>query len=243
MGDYGDYEDQINDYYLYDGGEYGEAEEDGEEGAAEQDGCDGSSNSGRAARSGPGVSVRDKAAAAAVDEVVLALQERIDASEAECRHLRAQVDSQRVLLQQLQASTLMSFDRLTVESDDPMPRRAVPDHPLLIATDAADAEMVRLLLDNGADASVHANAALLLACQRGSSEIAALLLDKGADVHADCDSPMVWAAMRGDLDLARLLLSRGGRVDTMRGCALRLATKHGHALMVELLLDAGCKVV
>jgi hypothetical protein len=172
-------------------------------------------------------------------DLVLELQQRISEYEAEIRSLRAKLESQKLLMEQLQSDALMSFE---------MPRKVTvgagfPDHPLLVAADAGDAAMVALLLEKGgADPAVHSNAALLLACQNGHVEVAEMLLQRGADVHVDYDSPLLWAAQRGDTAMTRVLLTKGASPDRLDCCALRLATKLGHVDVVNALLEAGVKL-
>jgi hypothetical protein len=172
-------------------------------------------------------------------DIVLELQMRIVEYEAKIRLLSAKLESQRLLLEQLQTDALMSFD---------MPKRltkgdnSFPDHPLLVAADAGDASMVGLLLQKGADPTIHSNAALLLACQNGHVDVAEMLLEHGADVSVDYDSPLLWAAQHGDEALTRMLLAKGARPDRLDRCALRLATRMGHVGVVDALLDGGAKL-
>ena len=172
-------------------------------------------------------------------DFVLELQMRIVEYEAKIRQLNATLESQRLLLEQLQADALMSFD---------MPKKLTkgdicfPDHPLLVAADAGDVPMVSLLLQRGADPTVHSNASLLLACQNGHQDVAEMLLEHGADVNVDYDSPLLWAAHHGDELMTRMLLAKGASPNRLDHCALRLATKMGHVGVVDALLGGGAKL-
>lgn len=81
------------------------------------------------------------------------------------------------------------------------------------------------------------NGLLLGACQRGHLEIVKYLLDVGANVHVDHDSPLQWASQRGDQDLAELLLERGANAQALNNCPLRLALHMGHKNIVRILME------
>jgi hypothetical protein len=180
--------------------------------------------------------------------LILMLQGVIDTLKCEIRALKSQLESQRVLLEQLQTGALMSQEHMTLQTParcrEPsrVQASAFPEHPLLLAADIGDAQMVGMLLDNGADPHVHGNAALLLASQGGHIEVVEILLDRGADVHVDYDSPLQWACQRGDAAMSMLLASRGATLDALNGCPLRLAVQLGHTDVAQVLIDAGCRI-
>jgi RNA polymerase sigma-70 factor (ECF subfamily) len=89
--------------------------------------------------------------------------------------------------------------------------------PLVRAVQTGDAELVRLLLDAGADPDARcgcarAETALWMAALIGDCEIATVLLDAGADDDATAfagASPLAVAAQRGHHDVARVLVAAG----------------------------------
>jgi ankyrin repeat protein len=166
---------------------------------------------------------------------VLELQQKVDEYELEMRKLRAQIDSQRFLLQQMQQEALMSVRLRGVASSAEQHQ-----HPLIQAAGSGDALMVAILIDNGADPRMHGDAALLVACQRGHHAVAEMLLERGACVHVDHDSPLLWAAERGDVILATLLIKHGARCVALDNLALRIAVRKGDHEMAKLLLSSGC---
>jgi ankyrin repeat protein len=91
---------------------------------------------------------------------------------------------------------------------------------------------------------------LLMAVFRNQPEVVRLLLDAGADVNVvggEGDSPLRWAAQQGDIELARLLLDRGAARDLDVGGgvsgmnALGIAAHRLDVEMVQFLLDAGAR--
>jgi ankyrin repeat protein len=163
---------------------------------------------------------------------VLQLQQQVCAYELEVRNLRAQLESQRVLLQQLQEDALMS---IKLRGGATLSKN---EHPLLQAASTGDALMVAILLDNGADPRVQGNSAILLACQKGHHGVAEMLLERGSDVHVDHDSPLLWAVERGDVVLAKLLIKYGARCGTLENLAVRMAVRNGNHDMVKVLLQS-----
>lgn len=110
-------------------------------------------------------------------------------------------------------------------------------------------ELVRLLLDNGADTETIDPAlgetALHLAAMSDSMEVARLLIDQGANIEARDNvirrTPLLYAAQVGSPQLVELMLDRGAEInvqDDTRDTPLHLAFENSPAI-VELLLDRG----
>ncbi len=117
---------------------------------------------------------------------------------------------------------------------------------------ADNKDLVKLLLDSGADAngSTLRETALMRACCGGNEENVKLLLDCGADVNAlDDDSgytALIAASMEGHKEIVKHLLDCGADVnvrDKQLGLtALIWTATLGHTEIVRLLLDNGADV-
>jgi ankyrin repeat protein len=91
--------------------------------------------------------------------------------------------------------------------------------------------------------------ALHHACAAGRAEVVRLLLDKGADKDKEDEClwrPLHFASAMGHLGVVRLLLQRGAALEPFdvgdwdpSEQPLHLACEHGHVEVVRLLLDAG----
>ncbi|KAJ2720308.1 hypothetical protein GGI07_004684 [Coemansia sp. Benny D115] len=104
-------------------------------------------------------------------------------------------------------------------------------------------QLVRLLLQRGADANARSGRPLIFACSRGSPLTAAELLRHGADLHVRNNEPLRLAAERGHREVVRLLIrhfdtSQDTLLQEDGVCeALRLAAQGGHLDVVRMLLE------
>jgi ankyrin repeat protein len=156
-----------------------------------------------------------------------------------------------VELDVFEAAALGDVDRVRelVDADPSLANGHAPDgfHALGLAAFFGQPEVVRLLLERGADVDrVAMNAqirttALQAAAASGDFESARLLLDAGADPNRTQPggfTALHAAAANGDEPLAGLLLAHGAdrhaRIDDDRSSA-EIAADHGHAELAALL--------
>ncbi|CDW56762.1 Ank 2 domain containing protein [Trichuris trichiura] len=124
--------------------------------------------------------------------------------------------------------------------------------PLMDAASAGHTDVVRCLVEHGADVNAHSsigNTPLIYACAAGHEEAVEILLDAGADVDLCNDngqSPLMEAAAAGHIGIARLLVDHGARVNFASSelkvgleTPLTLACYRGHTDMVKFLLKVG----
>jgi hypothetical protein len=123
--------------------------------------------------------------------------------------------------------------------------------PLYYASLAGVAELVRLLLDKGADVNSQGGEygnALQAALAYSHEVVVRLLLDKGVDVNAkggQYGNALQAASAKGNEAMARLLLDKGADVNAKGGDygnALQAALANGNEAMARLLLDKGADV-
>lgn len=135
------------------------------------------------------------------------------------------------------------------------------DNPLIRACDDGCTELVRLLLDHGADVNIAAGwydgsghdgvnglpaFPLLAACRHGHVETIHLLIQREADVNLNSGSALAIAAQNGHLGAAMLLIESGACVNSSRSTgtysALMAASDNGHIEVARLLLDKGADI-
>lgn len=118
--------------------------------------------------------------------------------------------------------------------------------PLFNASSVGDLELVRLLVDRGADVNkpweTLGRTPLWVAAQDGHTQIVEYLLDRGASPNQRDTSgwtPLHAAAISGKLEIVKLLLERGTYTDADRESCLREAAAYGRSKVVKLLIVQG----
>ena len=123
---------------------------------------------------------------------------------------------------------------------------------LLVAAEEGKAEVVKRLLDAGADvnqADTSGRTPLMFASLNGHMAVAEMLLERGADVNqamVDVWSPLYIAAEKGHTNVMRLLLAQEGievnQAKIIGWTPLYVAAYEGHKNVVALLLAAGADI-
>ncbi|CAC5378634.1 unnamed protein product [Mytilus coruscus] len=120
--------------------------------------------------------------------------------------------------------------------------------PVMIACRQGHTEIVRMLIDTGADYNKCNNygwSPVTFACGKGHTEIVRMLLDIGTDYNK-CDSegcsPVMIACRYGRTEIVRMLLDIGAdynKCDNEGWSPVMSACRHGHTEIVRMLLDIG----
>lgn len=123
------------------------------------------------------------------------------------------------------------------------------NHALCKASAGGHAEIVELLLDNGADieASDREVTPLMEASIMNHIEVVRLLLNKGANVNGDraSSTPLTCAAANSDIEVVRELLVAGAdpnKIIDNGGSAVRAAAGEGRLDVVITLMEYGANI-
>lgn len=120
------------------------------------------------------------------------------------------------------------------------------------AAEDGNADLVQLLLENGADfllADIYGGTALHMAALHGYDVVVRLLLEKGASVTAvdrEGETALHAGAMGGNKTVVRLLLDKGANYsvgDATGWTPLHTASFSGRDAVVQLLLEEGADVL
>src|SRR3990167_4753558 len=122
---------------------------------------------------------------------------------------------------------------------------------LIVAAVSGHTDIVRLLLDRGANINHDNNlgaTALIVAAENGHTDTVILLLDKGADINHATDygsTVLVYAARSGLTDIVQLLLGRGMNLNQTNSggfTPIMVAAQQGRTDTVRLFLDRGSDI-
>jgi len=116
------------------------------------------------------------------------------------------------------------------------------DSALRWAAFDGDLDVVKYLIDKGADIHANDDNALKQAASRGHLEVVKYLVEKGANIHADNNDSLRWAASNGHLEVVKYLVEQGADIHAENEKALRWAVRNGHLEVIKYLIEAGADV-
>ena len=85
------------------------------------------------------------------------------------------------------------------------------DESLRLSAENGHIDMVKYLVENGADIHAQNDESLRLSAKNGHLGVVKYLVENGADVHADDDCALYLSACNGHLEVVRLLLENGAK--------------------------------
>ena len=109
------------------------------------------------------------------------------------------------------------------------------------AAEKGDIDMVKFLVEKGADINANDGLALFLAANIGNYDMVKYLVEKGADIHACNDSALCCAAENGSLDVLKFLVEKGADINA-NGSVLAWAVYSKNLDMIEYLVEQGADI-
>jgi hypothetical protein len=116
------------------------------------------------------------------------------------------------------------------------PKKWKADKVILGEREYINIDVIRRLIDEGADPTADDSSVLRWATLSGNTEIVKLLLEAGTDPKSINSLALRWAAENGHIEIVKLLLPDSIEVISL---ALQWAAEYGHIEIVKLLLEAG----
>jgi len=103
-------------------------------------------------------------------------------------------------------------------------------------------EVVKFLVEKGADIHADDNYAFCWASKNGHLEVVKFLVEKGADIHANNNVALRLASMNAQLEIIKFLVEKGVDIHADNEYALRFASYNGHLEVVKLLVEKGANI-
>ncbi|MNY42078.1 Ankyrin repeat protein [compost metagenome] len=76
----------------------------------------------------------------------------------------------------------------------------------------------------------------------GHLEVVKFLLEQGADIHAESNKALRFAAIEGCLDVVKYLVEQGADIHAQNEGALQTAAQRGHIEVVKCLVEQGAPI-
>ncbi|AKI80641.1 putative ankyrin repeat protein [Acanthamoeba polyphaga mimivirus] len=86
------------------------------------------------------------------------------------------------------------------------------------------------------------NSQLVNNCKTGNLNMVKYLIDLGADIKSDNNSAVIYASKNGHLEVVEYLVSQGANIRANKDLAVRWAFRKGHIEVVEFLISQGAKL-
>jgi len=102
-----------------------------------------------------------------------------------------------------------------------------------------DVNVIKGLLEEGADIHIDEELTLKWASENGHLEIVELMIEHVANIHARRECALKWASNNGHFEIVKLLLEHGANVHAVEDCALRWASAQGQLEVIKLLIKHG----
>ena len=103
-------------------------------------------------------------------------------------------------------------------------------------------EVVKYLIEKGADVHTKNDSALRTSAEKGHLEVVKYLIEKGADIHAVNDSALHFSVLYGHLEVVKYLIEAGADVHANHDLALRWSANSEHLEIVKYLIEKGANI-
>ena len=116
------------------------------------------------------------------------------------------------------------------------------DKAYINATINGHLDVVRYLVDHGANIHAKDDNSLRWASENGHLDVVKYLVEHGANVNGLDDQALRWASNNGKIEIVKYLVDHGANVHALYDYALRLASQNGHLDVVKYLVNHGANI-
>ncbi|AAV51153.1 putative ankyrin repeat protein [Acanthamoeba castellanii mimivirus] len=120
--------------------------------------------------------------------------------------------------------------------------RAGNDNAMIIAAQKGNLEIVKFLVESGANVKSQDNCAVRLASEFGHLDVVEYLYKSGANVKADGNYAITWACKNGHLPVIEFLTSVGADIKAAQNLPIKMAAIGGHLNVIKYLVDRGANI-
>ena len=113
---------------------------------------------------------------------------------------------------------------------------------IIVASCYGHLDIVKLLIDYGANVKSLSNRAIISASRNGHLFVVKLLIDSGADVRAQNNQAITYASLSGHLSVVKLLIENGADFHAQNNRAIISASRNGYLSVVKLLMELGADI-
>jgi len=115
------------------------------------------------------------------------------------------------------------------------------DSSLAFACQFDSFDVIKYLVEIGADVRYINDTSLLFACKWGTLETVKFLIKNGADIAAQDNSPLEYACTKGNLDIVKCLIENGADLTRKYYWPLKTAVIEGHLNIIKYAVEIGIK--
>ena len=116
------------------------------------------------------------------------------------------------------------------------------DYALRHSSQYGQIEVVKFLIEKGANIHAIDDHALIWSSQYGHIEVVKFLVEKGANIHADDECALRESSRNGHIDVVKFLVENGANIHANNNHALRTSCINGHNEVVKFLVEKGANI-
>jgi len=105
-----------------------------------------------------------------------------------------------------------------------------------------DVEVIKYLVEHGANIHVCDNWLLKQASTRGYLNVIKYLVENGVDIHVENDCALRYSAQNGHLEIVKYLIKNGADIHAQNDYSLRYSAENGYFQIVKSLVENGADI-